>query len=199
MVVTWVYGALSFRSLYPRWIMSISKFSKNHHYLLMKRNGGREREAENINLGHMINPLPWAHPTPTYPTVRLSDSPDISFWRAWRAVKLRVKTEFRSCFPNGSSWCVLIPGSGAPSTLNSSLPHVPYSSHCCYPSTLPVPCLWNFFFSPSSLPWPWSKLPSSLPPPWSTWGRVCLPLIKHNSDHVTSPLKTFQWLPSPWG
>lgn len=49
--------------------MSISKFSENHHYLLVKRNGGGEREAGNINLGHIINAMQCARSTPTYHTV----------------------------------------------------------------------------------------------------------------------------------
>lgn len=69
LVMTWVYGATSFQSLYSRWVMSISTFPKDHHhYLLMKRSGGREREAENINLGHTVNPLLWAHP-PLHPHI----------------------------------------------------------------------------------------------------------------------------------
>ena len=137
LVMTWVYGAASFRSLYPRWVMSISTFPKNHHhYLLMKRSGGREREAENINLGHTINPLPWAHPAPTYPTVRLSNSPDISFWRAWRVLKLMIDLRLSSgsCFPNGSSWHTFIPGSGALHTLSSSC-------------SIFKPPLWSIYFT----------------------------------------------------
>ena len=132
--MTWVYGAASFRSLYPRWVMSISTFPKNHHhYLLMKRSGGREREAENTNLGHTINPLPWA---PTYPTVRLSNSPDISFWRAWRVLKLMIDLRLSSgsCFPNGSSWHTLIPGSVALHTLSSSC-------------SIFKPPLWSIYFT----------------------------------------------------
>ena len=138
LVMTWVYGATSFQSLYSRWVMSISTFPKDHHhYLLMKRSGGREREAENINLGHTVNPLLWAHPPCTHISpVRLSNSPDISFRGAWRVLRLLIDLRLSSvsCFPNGSSWHTLIPGSGA---LYS------FSSSC----SIFKPLLWSIYFT----------------------------------------------------
>ena len=91
--------------------------------------------------------------TPTYPAVRLSDSSDISFWKAWGALKPnRFETEFRILLPKlvllkRSSYQWIFP----PSTL--SLPQSPYSSHCRDLSTSPVIGLWNLFFFSSSLPW----------------------------------------------
>lgn len=95
LVMAWVYRAFSFQSLYPRWVMSISKFSKNHHYLLMKRYGRGERSWEHQFRTHYYSPAVCTHHT-HFAYSQIVRSSDVFFWKAWRVFKLsRFETEFR--------------------------------------------------------------------------------------------------------